>query len=351
MNNRHTLAMLFTIVMLTAATTVFATTRRVNNNTGITGSVYTTLQAAYDAATAGDTLILEGSNTSYGDLTLTKKLVIFGTGYHLTSNPQTQASLLTAKVDNITFNSGSAASVIMGCTINSITVNANDVIIARNYIQATSGNTISLNSATNIIIQQNIVWGMITNIAGKTPSVVIRNNLLSQITFSSTITSALIINNTIVPDNWTGNYYMVSTPGIDVNNSIIMNNIVKTYVGYYGHSGHILFDANQNNTISYNISSQTDPANGVGSNNQFGVNMTTIFANGSGNIDKNYVVIAGSVAENGGQGGIQCGMFGGDYTYVLSGMPPIPHIYKLDADPAGNNTNPLDVKISVKSQN
>lgn len=349
MNNRHTLAMLFTIVMLTAATTVFATTRRVNNNTGITGSVYTTLQAAYDAATAGDTLILEGSNTSYGDLTLTKKLVIFGTGYLLTSNPQTQASLLTAKVDNITFNSGSAASVIMGCTINSITVNANDVIIARNYIQATSGNSISLNSATNIIIQQNIVWGMITNIAGKTPSVVIRNNLLGQIEFSSSITSALIINNVV-----TSEYYYCGY-SINVNKSVIMNNIFKStgWIGYpyncYG--GYVYFNETQENTITYNVFSQEQPSGYSGSNNQFSISMSTVFSPGTGNIDKNYIVTSGSVAETAGQGGSLCGMFGGDYPYVLSGMPPIPHIYKLDADPAGNNTNPLDVKISVKSQN
>ncbi len=121
------------------------------------------------------------------------------------------------------------------------------------------------------------------------------------------------------------------------------------YSGWGSWHGTLKFEATQNNTIVYNIFNQPDPNNGVGANNQFSIGMSTIFTSPSGDVDKNYVILPGSLAD--GWHGDEAGMFGGDYSYVLSGLPPIPHIYMLDADPAGNNTNPLDVKISVKSQN
>jgi len=355
MNNKLKLAVMISFLILVTGSSVFSTTRRVNNNTGVTGTlVYSTLSAAYTAAVAGDTLIIEGSNTTYGDLTIAKKLTIFGPGYHLTLNPQTQASLLTVTLGDITYNTGSAESLISGCKINSISVNANDITIARNYIRnsVVANASILLNAnTTNTIIQQNIVWGFITNTAGKNPTVVIRNNLLGRVVFTETITSALISNNTIEYEASTLNGYM--SYAIDVYNSTIINNIViQGYYYYFGNYGTLKFDATQNNTISYNICNQTDPANGVGNNNVFAVDMATTFTGiGTGDIDKDYLVKSGSLAETGSQTGGECGMFGGDYKYVLSGLPPIPHIYMIDADPAGTNTDPLNVKISVKSQN
>ena len=48
---------------------------RVNNNTGVVAD-FATVQAAHNAAASGDTIHLEGSATSYGQLSCTKKLVI-----------------------------------------------------------------------------------------------------------------------------------------------------------------------------------------------------------------------------------------------------------------------------------
>lgn len=318
--------------------------------------VYSSLSAAYTAATAGDTIIVEGSNTAYTDLTaIAKKITIFGPGYQLSQNPQTQASLLTATLGDLSFNTGSAGSLISGCIINSITVNANDITIARNYIKnaTTASASILLNAnTTNTIIQQNIVWGLITNTAGKNASVVVRNNLLGRVYFTSDMTSVLISNNTI---EYEYTYNSSQTYCIDVYNATIINNIfVSYYYAYYGTwHGVLKFDGTQNNTVSYNVFAQPDPANGLtGTGNQYSVVTTNQFSGtGSGDIDKNYIVKSGSESEDGSQTGGECGMFGGDYAYVLSGMPPIPHIYKIDADPAGNNTAPLNVKISVKSQN
>ncbi len=342
---------IFTLSLLLAITvlcdSLSAAIRRVNNNTGVTG-VYATLQSAYDASSAGDTLLIEGSNTNYGDLTIAQKLVIFGTGYQLANNPQTQSNLISSKLGNLTYNVGADGSVVMGCTINSIIINENNITIARNYIANSAPTTASITlngNNTGIVIKQNAVWGLITNTPNKTPSVMIKNNLLGRVVFTETIDAAMIINNTF----WYS--YAVwgnGTYAIDVYKSTVSSNIIWCYDS----RGSLYFDSNQGNTIEYNYMNQANPGAYSGTNNLFA---QSIPFTGDGNYyslsDNVFSVTAGSAAETAAQGGGQCGMFGGTDPYVLSGMPPIPHIYKLESDPAGTNTDPLNVKISVKAQN
>jgi hypothetical protein len=64
------------------------------NNTGISLAprapnilpIYVTAQAANDPAVSGDTIHIEPSGISYGNLTVTKQLVIIGNGYFRACN-------------------------------------------------------------------------------------------------------------------------------------------------------------------------------------------------------------------------------------------------------------------------
>jgi hypothetical protein len=157
----------------------------------------------------------------------------------------------------------------------------------------------------------------------------------------------MILNNTI-PYVFTY-WQWGQTYSINVYGCTIMNNIISGINQSYGQ---LKFDATQNNTITYNIMHHPDPNNGVGSNNVFNVNMDLVFVAPSQNyVDKNWMLKPGSPAVGAGQGGADCGASGGSFPYVLSGLPPIPHIYKFETTPAGNNDMPLQVKVSVKSQN
>lgn len=68
---------------------------RVNNNLGVNAD-YTSLTAAVNDVVnvlAGDTLMVEASATGYGNITVTRKLIIIGAGYFLTKIcPQLQIS-------------------------------------------------------------------------------------------------------------------------------------------------------------------------------------------------------------------------------------------------------------------
>jgi len=92
-----------------------ATVWRVNNNPGVDADFNNLQTAINDAAVQPfDTLYVEGSNTSYGDIDIDKPLVLIGTGYFLNENDTTQANKNPSKISTVDFNSGSAGSVLKG---------------------------------------------------------------------------------------------------------------------------------------------------------------------------------------------------------------------------------------------
>jgi len=100
--------------------------------------------------------------------------------------------------------------------------------------------------------------------------------------------------------------------------------------------------------------------NNIGSSTQYGtsngnmsnVNMDDVFvcfsSCGTYSADGRYQLKPGSVAAGAGAGGIDCGIFDGNYPYVLSGIPNFPAIYYLQVLPQGDL---LNVSVKVKSHN
>jgi len=298
---------------------------------------FTTVQAAHDAAivSAGDTLHLEPSSVSYGNLTSTKKLVIIGPGYFLNENQGQQANPATATIEEFTLNAGSEGTVISGLTILTTQanhINTGNLTVSRNKfagsIYLTGGHGYS-----NIIISGNYGINLISSDASSAElitNVFILNNYLSNVSFNPQF-SGVIANNIFSHQYNTANYF------------IIKNNICTNT------DGGIVFNG-ISNTISNNIS-----AGGVGfpegNGNQNNVNMTTVFVGSTGNsTDGQWQLKEGSVAKGTGVNGEDCGIFGGASPYHLSGIPKAPSIYLLSA-PATSNGNTLSVTISVKTNN
>ncbi len=86
--------------------------------------------------------------------------------------------------------------------------------------------------------------------------------------------------------------------------------------------------------------------------------MTTVFVGtGTGiSSDGQWKLKSGSPAIGAGYGSttgspIDAGIFGGQSSYVLAGLPPVPTIYFFENQPIGSNADPIDVTIKVKSVN
>lgn len=317
--------LLFATAMMAFAITNNATVWRVNNLPG-TDAHFTTLQAAHDAANVlpGDTLYLEASAGTYGNLTATKRLVVIGAGYFNAENPDTQANVAGSVTGIITFNAGSSGSMIIGCTTGRLIVSTSNIVIERNWITPALSNNESIllsGNVNNVIIRQNFL--LVATVAnttyvirctGTANNVFIANNYIKTPIAHSAHRSLQLdagfsgeITNNVLDG---GNAF--------VGNALFKNNIMTTAT----------FTAT-NTTLLHNLGNATQF--GTENGNQSNVNMANVFV-GVGSTDGKWQLKEGSPAIGAGVNGEDCGMFGGSRPYVLSGIPAIPSIYRLVLD-------------------
>ena len=132
---------LLSLVFAAIATSAHATIRTVNNGTVGAGQ-YTSVQTAVDASAVGDTIYIHGSQTSYGNVTLNKRLVLIGAGHNITGTQFNFKTLL----DNILLSQGNSTTLPTGSTIKGInfgsiygsggTLPVNNITLERNYISS-----------------------------------------------------------------------------------------------------------------------------------------------------------------------------------------------------------------------
>lgn len=306
---------------------------RVNNNAGISTD-YINFITASNAAADNDTLYMESSVTSYGNITLTKPLVIIGPGYFLTENPQTQANLNSAKLGTVIFNSTSAGSVILGMEITGqVTIISSNISI-RHCRVASSIRINSTSSISNILLSQCFITGNINNLTG-----------------SAQVTNVLISNCYLGSGEI---YFPVSYSGV------ISNNILRSTTGFYPDGILNVFNFNIINNIIYNgdvILNNSTVYNNLCNatqiplinNNQQNIDMTQVFVGSTGNsTDGQYQLAGGSPAIVAGLEGVDCGFFGGNTPYVLSGLPPVPAIYEVILPATGTNLNGININLKSK---
>lgn len=312
----------------------FAAVYRVNNAGGINAN-FTDIQTAHDSASAGDTILVEGTTNAYSTtITLNKKLVILGPGYFLGQNPQTQANFSTALVSGtFNINSGSAGSVIMGLEFTyDVNINESNIIFKRNYSHATYSVNIGT-SRSNVVIAQNYLVGpgsyAALTIASGCSNIIVTNNYLGNASSGFSLdmdpaSSATIVNN-------------IFSGKLDIHNSSFSNNIIS--------SGAL---TGANNSLINSLCDATQlPA---GSGNLLSTTMTTVFVGATGNsTDGQWKLLGGSPAIAAGASGEDCGIYGGSDPYVLSGMPPIPSIFFYSAPSSGSASQGLPVNIKIRA--
>lgn len=304
---------------------------RVNNNAGADAD-YTTLQAANDAASNGDTIYVEGSVTNYDGADISRKLIIIGPGYFLTDNDSTQAYGQEVHfTGNLSFNNGSAGSTITGCKTDLISLNTSDISVIRCHIGTLAQAAATVN---NILILQNYVnyIGLQTN---KITNSIIANNIITYGVFCSSSSGPLQIVNNIVTGSSTS--FVISAYNAGISNNII----TQPNVGIGVNTGNAIY----NNLLA---------ASGTNADgNQYNVSMANVFADFNGSLkyslDAKWKLRTGSPALGAGVSGVDCGVFGGATPYVLSGVPKLPHIYEATIPGTAYSDKGLACTIKVKS--
>ena len=301
---------------------------QVNNKPG-ESTDFTSIQAAIDDSrvTTGDTLLISGSTEPYDVFTLHTRLNIYGPGYFLSENPKTQAYRIPATVtgagDTIVIGAGSEGSVLSGLSFG-------------------AGSGVDVNAYTSNIKIERCRFSC--HLAIATSNIIISQNWLYDMTIYSLSNNNIITNNII-----NGEIIVVSTAGMNtffnnisayhftssINNSNFYNNIWE--------KGILMGD----NNIYFNNIGSGDQF-GTDNGNQANVVMSTVFLY-SGSTDGKYMLKEGSPAIGAGYWGEDCGVYGGNTPYVLSGMPPIPSIYYFISNTSGTNDSGIQVQFKVKS--
>lgn len=325
----------------------------VNNNIGISAD-FANLQSAIDSVPANSILLVHGSSISHGNITVGKPLSIIGTGYFLGSNqaPYTQANLGTAKVEKLTLSSGSTGTLISGLTINNNLAieSTSNVTISRNLIKV-GGRYIFITNSSNVLFTQNYSTSLI---AVSDASTTISNNI-----FVSDYQS----NSRMVPFDFSSSNATISNNIFDrLNNDAPLLNLKNGSTVNFSNNIHISHGRDNTSIIcgtcpgggsivaTNNVSSDSSFANT--NNSIFSQGIETIFPqynSSNSSLDSKYILTNGSPAIGAGTGNIDAGIFAGNNSYVLSGIPFIPNIYGLEVPNIGTTGNGLKIRIKAQA--
>lgn len=326
----------------------FATVHVVNN---AGPGDFPSVTAAVTAAAAGDTLYLVGSPTSYGNITLTKRLTLIGPGYFLEQNPNTNQNKMRAIIGYLylqpalplaeptrDFNSGAAGSHIMGLQFdNEVRVYVNNVIIERCHAHSVMGQVFGGQYPSNVTVSRCIIQFYVQNMEAS----LIQNSMIS---YQGSYESLTNVRNSIVK-----NCKIYSAPASDNPNTAFRNMIMNTVTVLSGQSPeNVKF-------CVFTVANGAGYSPGIG--NIFSASNTTMYITPApAALDASYQLGASSAALNAGRldddtTPTDAGPFGGLTPYVLSGLPSLPIVYEITAPNAVNAADGLPVTIKVKANN
>ena len=293
---------------------------------------YSTLQAAHDAASNGDTIYVYPSGVAYNAITVTKQLHLVGTGFDYPGE-----DLNTTLIYGLfTFDPGSDNSTLEGFRNGgnfSIMINSNNIIIKRNRL-------LTINVASYHV--GNVIIGNF-----------IYSNGIAAVIEVSDYNEILIANNFISNTYSNSNQRTVMASGANITINLI-HNVIKGY-------NHSISVDNSNKFIANNII-VFGRATGCSTGTYYNMDDQHWLPNSNGNIldadmnsvfvDKdnyNFHLLPNSPARGAGQNDVDMGIYGGSTPFVDGGAPGIPSIIQIQSDHAGSQEGGLDVIIKAKS--
>jgi len=350
----------FTLSLLLVTGSCLATSRTVSNNPAQPAQ-FSTFAAAQSASVDGDTIQLQGSPFQYPSLTVTKRLVIIGSGYapnNSFGHPTNVGDILLSRNASI----NASGTTIMGLLCGNIgpegsSLACDNITIMRNrFDNATIALTLSNNPSGTYskgwIIVNNIFRGRIDGgsslFSPSATNILFSNNIFITQSINGFNSSTVVIDHNI--------FLGISAGGVlgSMYNVVVSNNIFSRSLGsvFDASSASVVYSTFNNNlsnltTIAPSFySPATDFANFVasvggsntGSSNIIGQNpLFTVNDNPDAysTLD-NYRLQPSSPGKNAGNDGTDLGIYGGAYPFPSGGaigsgfdtrpMPPVPQV-------------------------
>ena len=326
------------MLLLAMANVCAARQWHVNNLLGIKAD-FSSINAAMSSADVvdGDTIYI-GAGCVLGSQTISKKVTVIGTGWGYSGSPAT-----VAKINgDVTIKANGA--VVVGLYVSGeCYLQANNITVLRcHFISSIEVNTgTSINSVRILSCYTSRIGGSSTSYKGNGWE--IKNNIIDG--SDATAVMAYLYNATI-ENNIIRNTYVTnnSTSGnllFNCHYSVVKNNILLCT----SHNNAVSMRDCSYNTYENNVMSMSSGFNDT--NTMLGsTELSNIFkCTGSKESGEYYSLCEGSPAIGAGEGGIDCGVMAGAYSFVPFGRPDnIPVIKKFVA-PDSTTGNEINVTI------
>ncbi len=330
-------AMKAKLILILFFSTLFAsaTVITVDNNGNAPSGVYTSLSTAIGDATAGDTLLIIPSSSTYGNINITKELTLIGVGF----NPDMEIPF-TSMVGNITIQTAASGTKIIGLevtgalTLGNTTGSLTNIVIENNRINYITHS--GINSLTNVLIRQNVIQVASTF----TPTITLNVTNQANIIVSNNIFSAL--SNSV---NYRGPYVLSGGVTFDHNvhlggssmfayyqlvNCLATNNIYVTLSPRsQQNSTNVFYKNNLSNSFAFSSITGTNISldSNIDTTDPTFVNLPLNTITYNYTLDPN--LSGGSAGENAGTDGTNLGVDGGTSPFKLSGSV-LPVVRRFD---------------------
>ena len=277
----------------------------------------------------GDTLYVEGSAIAYEGAEVDKLLYIMGPGYFLTENPNTPANSAFPIISTtITCLEGSQGTVISGLTFESSTSNidvtVSDITVTRNDLSA--GRVTVIGSINNLVVTQNLIRTIFVGSNDLSTNTIVKNNVFF---------AGLNIQFAQV-DQFENN--ILRGRDLSVSATFFRNNIILVEDGDIE-----IESANNSHNVSVNPALDTLNSNVIASADSIFVGPDNASEDGQ------YQLALNSPARGAGFEGTDCGIFGGENPYVLSGLIDIPVITDFRVPLEGDISRGIQIRVQAKS--
>ena len=328
----------------------------------VNGMDFASINAAVasDQVMAGDTLYLDQYYNQSGEQTVTKKLVIIGTGYDTSFTDEKVVARLTGGL-TLKANNIEVKSVRLECNVNFY---ATDCIIDRCYVTGVMKHQ-STTAGMNHVYSCYISGGRIEGYSSSSRSmqdiqncVIINDGTGNPAIHNIAYLTSSIINNNVIRKSYSenGQYYRDCYCLFGITNSQITNNLVYGYNSYSSYNNRDFADAvvasGSGNTIEHNVFSGASSSYYPSNKYNQRTNWNSFFVC-QGNYSDYYRLaiesgdnICRNYATDGGEVGCHGGMFG-----CPSGGRPqyIPYFSKVTVGQRTENGK-LPVSVTVKIQ-
>lgn len=346
-------AKLLLIACLFTAYLSEATVLVVDNNGNAPSGVFTTISTAISTASAGDTLLITPSSSTYGNANISKALVLIGVGF----NPDMEIPF-TSKVGSVTIQTVASGTKLIGLEFTSVlslgntTGTLSNLVIENCRIQYIR--TLSLSSLVNVIIRQNVI---LNSVALNTPNISLSatnqsniriiNNIFS---FANTSTSWFGPSVTTGGATFDHNLFLGSTSQSafrQLVNCLVTNNLfVTTPVSAPAGLTNVTFKNNLSNTTTFSAITGTNLTFSDNLSNTDPTFVNLPLSTVTYTYDLDAALETGSAGESVATDGSNLGVFGGDAPFKRTGSV-LPVVRKFTIPSSVVQGQNIDAEVEV----